>query len=94
MPFDEMLNIFKHGGGYLALVQRVTGKGTSEQRHEMLGVCTLEDLIEELIGRDNVDETDVNTDNVARKCVLRMWPVDAELLKMFDPKTPEESLCV
>lgn len=91
-PLDEMLNIFKRGGGHLALVQRVMDKGTPEQKHETLGVCTLEDLIEELIGEDIVDETDVYTDNVTRKRVRRMRLVDPEILKMFDHKKSEERL--
>lgn len=91
-PLDEMLNIFKRGGGHLALVQRVSGKGTLEQKHETLGVCTLEDLIEELIGQDIVDETDVYTDNVTRKKVRRMRMVDPEILKMFDHNKSEGRL--
>jgi CBS domain containing-hemolysin-like protein len=91
-PLDEMLNIFKRGGGHLALVQRVTAKGTPEQKHETLGVCTLEDLIEELIGEDIVDETDVYMDNVNRKPVRRIRLVDPEILKMFDHKNGEERL--
>lgn len=91
-PLDEMLNIFKRGGGHLALVQRVIDKGTPDQKHETLGVCTLEDLIEELIGEDIVDETDVYTDNVNRKRVRRMRLIDPKILKTFDHKKSEERL--
>lgn len=91
-PLDEMLNIFKRGGGHLALVQRVSEKGTPEQTHETLGVCTLEDLIEELIGEDIVDETDVYADNVNRRRVRRMRLLDPEILKMFDHNKSEMRL--
>eukprot|EP00173_Palmaria_palmata_P004403 Plantae.Rhodophyta-Palmaria_palmata.ctg5911.p1 GENE.Plantae.Rhodophyta-Palmaria_palmata.ctg5911~~Plantae.Rhodophyta-Palmaria_palmata.ctg5911.p1 ORF type:complete len:481 (-),score=110.70 Plantae.Rhodophyta-Palmaria_palmata.ctg5911:206-1618(-) len=91
-PLDEMLNIFKRGGGHLALVQHVSEKGTPEQSHETLGVCTLEDLIEELIGEDIVDETDVYADNVNRRRVRRMRLVDPEILKMFDHNKSEMRL--
>lgn len=91
-PLDEMLNIFKRGGGHLALVQRVVDKGTPEQRRETVGVCTLEDLIEELIGEDIVDETDVYTDNISRKRVRRRRLLDPKILKTFDHKKHEERL--
>lgn len=91
-PLDAMLNIFKTGGGHLALVQKVINKGTKEESHETLGVCTLEDLIEELIGQDIVDETDVFTDNIHHKRVRRDRRIDLDVLKMLDGKQHDELL--
>ncbi len=91
-PLFDMLNIFKQGGGHLAIVQKVVEEDDADPRLDTLGVATLEDLIEELIGEDIVDETDVYTDNISRKPVRRVRSVDAELLKMFDPLHNEERL--
>jgi Mg2+/Co2+ transporter CorC len=89
-PLDEMLNIFKSGGGHLALVQKVKNSGSPHQVSETLGLVTLEDLIEELIGQDIVDETDVFTDNISRKRVRRARSIDPDILKMFDGTKTEE----
>jgi len=91
-PLFDMLGIFKQGGGHLAIVQKVVTSDTSDPTLETLGVATLEDLIEELIGEDIVDETDVYTDNVSRKPVTRVRSMDTELLKMFDPLHNEQRL--
>lgn len=88
---DEMLNIFKSGGGHLALVQKVHNKGTPGETRGTLGVVTLEDLIEALIGQEIVDETDVYVDNSdRRRPVHRSRYVDPEILKMLDSKTAQE----
>ena len=91
-PLFDMLTIFKQGAGHLAIVQKVVDDNDADPRLDTLGVATLEDLIEELIGEDIVDETDVYTDNVSRKPVRRVRSVDTELLKMFDPLHNEERL--
>lgn len=86
---NKMLNIFRQGRGHMALVQK---KLTEQSTPDVLGVVTLEDLIEELIGQDIVDETDVYTDNVNKQRVKRIRSIDPEMLKMFDSKHDEELL--
>lgn len=91
-PLFEMLNIFKQGRNHLAIVQRVVSSDDRDPSLETIGLATLEDLIEELIGEDIVDETDVYTDNVSRKPVKRIRSIDPEVLKMFDSRHVEERL--
>jgi CBS domain containing-hemolysin-like protein len=91
LPLDEMLNIFKSGGGHLALVHTIENKGLPNQPREILGLVTLEDLIEELIGQDIVDETDVFTNNISRKRVSRARSIDPDILKMFDGTKTDET---
>lgn len=91
-PLFDMLNIFKRGGGHLAVVQKVINEPNSDPKLETLGVATLEDLIEELIGEEIVDESDVYRDNVSRQPVKRVRSIDTEMLKMFDPLHTEDRL--
>lgn len=89
-PLNVMLNIFKQGGGHMAIVRQKNGSEDGEGSvPSTLGVVTLEDLIEELIGQDIVDETDVYTDNISRQRVKRVRSIDPEVLKMFDSKHDE-----
>lgn len=92
-PLNEMLNIFKQGGGHMAIVrQNDTGDDDHDAMASVLGIVTLEDLIEELIGQDIVDETDVYTDNISKQRVRRIRSIDPEVLRMFDSKHDEELL--
>lgn len=84
---NKMLNIFRQGGGHMAVVQQ--NKEAENSSSDTLGVVTLEDLIEELIGQDIVDETDVYTDNISKQRVKRVRSIDPEVLKMFDSKHDE-----
>eukprot|EP01083_Nonionella_stella_P274145 930504_1 len=66
-PLDHLLNEFQHGRSHMALVARDTEAvrrwGTSHDSGKklptILGVVTLEDVIEELIQEEIVDETDI-----------------------------------
>lgn len=87
---NKMLNIFRQGGGHMAIVQQK--KEPTDITPDTLGIVTLEDLIEELIGQDIVDETDVYTDNINKKRVRRVRSIDPEVLKLFDSKHDEELL--
>lgn len=87
-PLNKMLNIFCQGGGHMSLVH----KEIPDAADVTIGVVTLEDLIEELIGQDIVDETDVYTDNIHKRRVSRLRSIHPEVLKMFDSKHDEEIL--
>eukprot|EP00737_Agarophyton_chilense_P000069 gb/GEZJ01000085.1/.p1 GENE.gb/GEZJ01000085.1/~~gb/GEZJ01000085.1/.p1 ORF type:complete len:870 (-),score=129.14 gb/GEZJ01000085.1/:6169-8643(-) len=87
---NTMLNIFRQGGGHMAIVQKK--KEGSQQNPDTIGIVTLEDLIEEIIGQDIVDETDVYTDNISKQRVKRVRSIHPEVLKMFDSKHDEELL--
>jgi metal transporter CNNM len=61
----DMLNRFQEGNSHLALVVDTHHSDTP------LGIITLEDVIEELLQKDIVDETDVFVDMTSRVKVLR-----------------------
>ncbi|KAJ7304281.1 hypothetical protein JRQ81_011823 [Phrynocephalus forsythii] len=66
------LEEFKKGKSHLAIVQKMT---EDEHRYEVLGVVTLEDVIEEIINSEILDESDIYTDNRTKKQVTsrRKW---------------------
>lgn len=47
------------GKSHLAVVQRVNSEGEGDPFYEVMGIVTLEDIIEEIIKSEIVDETDL-----------------------------------
>lgn len=47
------------GKSHLAIVQRVNNEGEGDPFYEVLGIVTLEDVIEEIIKSEILDETDL-----------------------------------
>ncbi|XP_056287799.1 metal transporter CNNM4-like isoform X2 [Pseudoliparis swirei] len=66
---DAMLEEFKKGKSHLAIVQKVNSEGEGDPFYEVLGLVTLEDVIEEIIKSEILDESDLYTDNRNRKKV-------------------------
>ncbi|KAL2092134.1 hypothetical protein ACEWY4_011932 [Coilia grayii] len=66
---DAMLEEFKKGKSHLAIVQKVNNEGEGDPFYEVLGLVTLEDVIEEIIKSEILDESDQYTDNRTRKKV-------------------------
>ncbi|KFP63043.1 Metal transporter CNNM4, partial [Cariama cristata] len=67
---DAMLEEFKKGeGSHLAIVQKVNNEGEGDPFYEVLGLVTLEDVIEEIIKSEILDESDTYTDNRSKKRV-------------------------
>ncbi|PIK59370.1 putative metal transporter CNNM2 [Apostichopus japonicus] len=64
---DYMLTEFKRGESHLAIVNRVNNEGEGDPFYEVLGLVTLEDVIEELIKAEIVDETDQYIDKTSKK---------------------------
>ncbi|XP_064882919.1 metal transporter CNNM4 isoform X1 [Oncorhynchus nerka] len=60
---DSMLEEFKKGKSHLAIVQKVNNEGEGDPFYEVLGLVTLEDVIEEIIKSEILDESDLYTDN-------------------------------
>ncbi|KAJ8261128.1 hypothetical protein COCON_G00168510 [Conger conger] len=60
---DAMLEEFKKGKSHLAIVQKVNSEGEGDPFYEVLGLVTLEDVIEEIIKSEILDESDLYTDN-------------------------------
>ncbi|KAI9151838.1 Protein MAM3 [Paramyrothecium foliicola] len=63
----DIINFFQEGKSHMVLVSEVPGAD-----HGALGVVTLEDVIEELIGEEIVDESDVYVD--VHKAIRRLAP--------------------
>ncbi|NWW20588.1 CNNM4 protein, partial [Falcunculus frontatus] len=55
---DAMLEEFKKGKSHLAIVQKVNNEGEGDPFYEVLGLVTLEDVIEEIIKSEILDESD------------------------------------
>ncbi|XP_077099710.1 metal transporter CNNM3 isoform X1 [Siphateles boraxobius] len=55
---DAMLEEFKRGNSHLAIVQKVNNEGEGDPFYEVLGLVTLEDVIEEIIKSEILDESD------------------------------------
>ncbi|XP_045546879.1 metal transporter CNNM1 [Salmo salar] len=66
---DAMLEEFKKGKSHLAIVQRVNNEGEGDPFYEVMGIVTLEDVIEEIIKSEILDETDLYTDNRSKRRV-------------------------
>ncbi|XP_015609987.1 metal transporter CNNM4 [Cephus cinctus] len=68
VTLDVMFKQFKEGHkGHMAFVQRVNNEGDGDPFYEVVGLVTLEDVIEELIQAEIMDETDVFTDNRSKR---------------------------
>lgn len=63
----DIINFFQEGKSHMVLVSDSPG-----ENHGALGVVTLEDVIEELIGEEIIDESDVYVD--VHKAIRRMAP--------------------
>ncbi|XP_072413219.1 metal transporter CNNM1 isoform X2 [Chiloscyllium punctatum] len=68
---DSVLEDFKKGKSHLAIVQRVNNEGEGDPFYEVMGIVTLEDIIEEIIKSEILDETDIYTDNRSKKIAHR-----------------------
>ncbi|KAJ9110877.1 hypothetical protein QFC19_001386 [Naganishia cerealis] len=65
-PGFQALDYFQTGRAHLLLISEHPGTGKGA-----LGIVSLEDLIEEIIGEEIVDETDTVTDNRSRRIAKR-----------------------
>ncbi|XP_032889958.1 metal transporter CNNM1 [Amblyraja radiata] len=80
-----VLEDFKKGKSHLAIVQKVNNEGIGDPFYEVLGIVTLEDIIEELIKSEILDETDIYTDNKTKNIAYReRRPRDFSLFKASD----------
>ncbi|XP_029794364.1 metal transporter CNNM3 [Suricata suricatta] len=64
---DAVLEEFKRGKSHLAIVQRVNNEGEGDPFYEVLGLVTLEDVIEEIIKSEILDESEDYRDTAVRK---------------------------
>ncbi|XP_028631302.1 metal transporter CNNM3, partial [Grammomys surdaster] len=64
---DAVLEEFKRGKSHLAIVQKVNNEGEGDPFYEVLGLVTLEDVIEEIIRSEILDESEDYPDTKVRK---------------------------
>lgn len=56
---SHWLSFFRTGKSHLAIVQKVNNEGEGDPFYEVLGLVTLEDVIEEIIKSEILDESDL-----------------------------------
>ncbi|XP_074856505.1 metal transporter CNNM1 [Carettochelys insculpta] len=83
---DTLLEEFKKGKSHLAIVQRVNNEGEGDPFYEVMGIITLEDVIEEIIKSEILDETDLYTDNRKKERVPHQGrkPHDFSIFRVSD----------
>ncbi|CAJ0931223.1 unnamed protein product, partial [Mesorhabditis belari] len=88
-PLAVLLESFKKGEGHLAIVKRLVSgsEEMSNEVFELVGVCTLEDIVEEILQAEIVDEFDVITDNVNRT-KRKMTTAPRDMTRFFDKEAP------
>ena len=67
IKLDDMLENFKKGGFHLSLVTRAVKSSQDTTTEELVGIVTLEDILEEIICAEIVDETDKYMSNRGKK---------------------------
>ncbi|KAM4867357.1 metal transporter CNNM3 isoform 1-T1 [Thomomys bottae] len=73
---DAVLEEFKRGKSHLAIVQKVNNEGEGDPFYEVLGLVTLEDVIEEIIKSEILDESeDYGADTMRKKAVPLSAPL-------------------
>lgn len=99
-PLKDALALFKTGRGHLAIVKKVNNEDSNRDPfYEVVGLITLEDIIEEIIQDEIIDETDqyVNIEDPKNK--INRERFDADSLRYFISHsqcnlTPEEKASV
>ncbi|XP_054613317.1 metal transporter CNNM3 [Dunckerocampus dactyliophorus] len=69
---DAMLEEFKKGNSHMAIVQKVNNEGEGDPFYEVLGLVTLEDVIEEIIKSEILDESDGYLDRKVKRPLAPM----------------------
>ncbi|KAL7990706.1 hypothetical protein Chor_014136 [Crotalus horridus] len=73
------------GKSHLAIVQRVNDEGEGDPFYEVMGIVTLEDVIEEIIKSEILDETDLYIDNQKKERIPRgRKPHDFSIFRLSD----------
>lgn len=75
-PLDDVLKMFKEGKSHLAFVKQVYEPESQDPVHEITGIVTLEDVIEEILQTEIVDETDTLSDNRMKRRRKDIHPKD------------------
>ncbi|CAM9946697.1 unnamed protein product, partial [Discosporangium mesarthrocarpum] len=86
----EVLKLFKEGKSHMGVVRDVNNKGEGDPFYEVVGIITLEDIIEEILGDEIVDETDAFVDVQKQLPVERSF--DMSRLKLLNASTHDSAL--
>ncbi|KAK5984447.1 Metal transporter CNNM4 [Trichostrongylus colubriformis] len=86
-PLSILLEAFKKGDGHMAMVKKLVGAEDHDPSYELVGVVTLEDIVEEILQAEINDEFDVVSDNVNK--IKRKNLHQRDMSKMFDKEAPQ-----
>ncbi|KIH64045.1 hypothetical protein ANCDUO_05648 [Ancylostoma duodenale] len=86
-PLSILLEAFKKGEGHLAMVKKLCDEEDHDPTYELVGVVTLEDIVEEILQAEINDEFDVVSDNVNK--IKRKNLQQRDMSKMFDKEAPQ-----
>ncbi|XP_032367034.1 metal transporter CNNM3 isoform X3 [Etheostoma spectabile] len=93
---DAMLEEFKKGNSHMAIVQKVNNEGEGDPFYEVLGLVTLEDVIEEIIKSEILDESDGYHRRVKRPLAPLEIPLEPrsvhEEFSLFKPPEGEAKI--
>ncbi|KAM4528642.1 metal transporter CNNM3 isoform 2-T2 [Odontesthes bonariensis] len=94
---DAMLEEFKKGNSHMAIVQKVNNEGEGDPFYEVLGLVTLEDVIEEIIKSEILDESDGYLDRKVKRPLtpleIPLQPCSAhEEFSLFKPPEGEPKI--
>ncbi|XP_071604653.1 metal transporter CNNM1 isoform X2 [Heliangelus exortis] len=81
---DTLLEEFKKGKSHLAIVQRVNNEGEGDPFYEVMGIVTLEDVIEEIIKSEILDETDLYNNRKKERVHRGRKPQDFSIFRLSD----------
>jgi hypothetical protein len=88
----DVLRELKRGRSHMAVVRDVNNEDDRDPFYEIKGICTLEDIIEEIIGDEIVDETDAFVDGTHKEKVDRAETFKWARLRLLDSKIVDETL--
>ncbi|KAJ1349424.1 Metal transporter cnnm-1, variant 2 [Parelaphostrongylus tenuis] len=86
-PLSILLEAFKKGEGHLAMVKKLVHEEDCDPSYDLVGVVTLEDIVEEILQAEINDEFDVVSDNVNK--IKRKNLQQRDMSKMLDKEAPQ-----
>ena len=87
----DCLRTFKQGRGHMALVRDVSYSDEEDPKYVVRGIITLEDIIEEILGAEIVDETDVFVD-VDNHIKVDRRTFDWSRLRLLDSRAVDKTM--